>query len=105
MPPSCVPNVEAAYTKDGNVLKVFLVNCPVTRPLGQGAGRGRRAGAWVDVPEAVLLADVTIKTVLAVNSASAASGETVHVRRSGKHTFVTLSRLSETDIVSLEIAE
>ena len=100
-----VPNVEAAYTKDGNVLKVFLVNCPVTRPLGGGAGRGRRAGAWVDAPEAAPLADVTIKSALAVQSASAASGETVHVRRSSKHTFVTLSRLSETDIVSLEIAE
>ncbi len=100
-----VPNVEAAYTKDGNVLKVFLVNCPVTRPLGQGAGRGRRAGPWVDVPEAVPLADVTIKSVLGIQSASAASGQPVNLRQRGKHTFVTLSRLLETDIVSLEIAE
>lgn len=100
-----VPNVEATYTKDGNVLKVFLVNCPVTRPLGEGVGRGRRAGAWVDVPEAVPLADVTIKSGLAVNAASAASGETVHVHRQGKHTFVTLLRLSETDVVTLELTE
>ena len=100
-----VPNVEAAYTKDGNVLKVFLVNCPVTRPLGQGSGRGPRAGAWVDVPEAVPLADVTIKTALAVDSARAASGEAVHARQSGKHTLVTLPRLDEIDVVSLELAE
>jgi hypothetical protein len=59
----------------------------------------------VDAPEAAPLADVTIKSALDVHTATAASGETVHVRRSSKHTFVTLSRLSETDIVSLEIAE
>jgi len=98
-----VPNVEAAYTKDGNVIKVFLVNCPVTRPLGEGAGRGRRAGAWVDVAEAVPLADVTIKSALEVRTASAASGEAVHVRQQGKHTFVTLAKLSEVDVVTLEI--
>ena len=86
------------------MLKVFLVNCPVTRPLGEGVGRGRRAGAWVDIPEAVPLADVTIKSALAVRAASAASGEKVHVRHNGKHTFVTLPRLTETDVVSLEIA-
>ena len=100
-----VPNVEAAYTKDGNVLKVFLVNCPVTRPLGGGAGRGRRAGAWVDAPEAAPLADVTIKSALDVHTATAASGETVQVLRRGKHTFITLPRLTEIDVVSLEIAE
>ncbi len=100
-----VPNVEAAYTKDGNVLKVFLVNCPVTRPLGQGTGRGPRAGASVDVPEAVPLADVTIKSALTIESASASSGEAVHVRQQGKHTLVTLRRLDEIDVVSLEIAE
>ncbi len=100
-----VPNVEAAYTKDGNVLKVFLVNCPVTRPLGEGVGRGRRAGAWVDIPEAVPLADVTIKSALAVSAATAASGEKVHVRHNGKHTFVTLPRLVETEVISLELAE
>ena len=99
-----VPNVEAAYTKDGTVLKVFLVNCPVTRPLGDGIGRGPRSSAWVDVPEAVTLADVTIKSVLSVHAASAASGQTVHVRRNGKHTIVTLPRLTETDVVTLEIA-
>ena len=99
-----VPNVEAAYTKDGNELKVFLVNCPVTRPLGDGIGRGPRSSAWVDVPEAVTLADVTIKSVLSVHAATAASGQTVHVRRDGKHTIVTLPRLSETDVVTLEIA-
>ena len=98
-----VPNVEAAYTKDGNELKVFLVNCPVTRPLGDGIGRGPRSSAWVDVPEAVTLADVTIKSVLSVHAATAASGQTVHVRRDGKHTIVTLPRLTETDVVTLDI--
>lgn len=97
------PNVEAAYTKDGNVLKVFLVNCPVTRPLGEGVGRGRRAGPWVDVPEAVPLADATIKSALPVRAASAASAQSVRVRQQGKHTFVTLSRLSEVDVVTMEI--
>ena len=100
-----VPNVEAAYTKDGNMVKVFLVNCPVTRPLGQGSGRGPRAGASVDVAEAVPLADVTIKTALDVQAASAASGRIVQVEQRGKHTFVTLPRLDETDVVSLQIAE
>ena len=100
-----VPNVEATYTKDGNELKLFLVNCPVTRPLGDGVGRGRRAGAWVDIPEAVPLADVTIKTALEVSGATAASDHSVHVERKGKHTFVTLPRLDEIDVVSLQIAE
>ncbi|MCY4437078.1 MAG: hypothetical protein OXE05_07060 [Chloroflexi bacterium] len=100
-----MPNVEATYTKDGNELKLFLVNCPVTRPLGDGVGRGRRAGAWVDIPEAVPLADVTIKTALGVSAATAASGQPVHVERKGKHTFVTLPRLDEIDVVSLQIAE
>lgn len=100
-----VPNVEAAYTKDGNVLKVFLVNCPVTRPLGEGVSRGRRAGPWVDVAEAAPLADVTIKSALAVRAASAASGQEVQVEQRGKHTFVTLPRLDEVDVVSLQIGE
>lgn len=97
------PNVEAAYTKDGDVLKVFLVNCPVTRPLGEGVGRDRRAGAWVDVPEPVPLADVTIKSALNVRTASAASGQPVQVDSHGKHTIVTLAKLSEVDVVTLEI--
>ena len=97
------PNVEAAYTKDGGLLKVFLVNCPVTRPMGPGVGRGRRAGPWVDVPEATPLADVTVKSALSVRAARAASGQTVQVRPAGKHTFVTLPRLTDVDVVTLDI--
>ena len=99
------PNVEAAYTRDGNLLKVFLVNCPVSRPLGQGVGRGRRAGPWVDIPETVPLADLTIKSALPVRAAHAASGQAVHVRPHGTHTLVTLPRLTDVDVVTLELAE
>lgn len=97
------PNVESAYTRDGDLLKVFLVNCPVTRPLGPGVGRGRRAGPWVDIPEAVPLADLTLKSALPVRAAHAASGQNVHVRPAGKHTFITLPRLTDVDVVTLEI--
>ncbi len=99
------PNVEAAYTRDGGALQVYLVNCPVSRPLGGGMGRGSRAGAWVDVPEAVTLADITIETTLPVRGATAASGESVQIERSGAHTLVTLPRLTEIDVVTLEVAE
>ena len=98
------PNVEAAYTRDGDLLKVFLVNCPVTRPMGLGVGRGRRAGPWVDVPEAAPLADVTLKSALRVRAARSASGQTVQVRPVGSHTFVTLPRLTDVDILTVEIA-
>jgi hypothetical protein len=100
-----VPNVEAAYTRDDGQISLFLVNCPVTRPLGEGRGYGPRAAAWVDVAEAVPLADVTIKSALPIQAASAASGNAVQVERRGEHTFVTLARLSEIEVVTLQIAE
>jgi hypothetical protein len=99
--------VDAIYNQLGSELRISLVNGTTGRPSGGGSeaeGEGRMRG-YINIVEAIPVANIRIRLRhKRVRRATNLAGENLLVTTEQGATVVTVPRLEQYDVISVELA-